>query len=603
MSPSTRLDAAGRHHLALDASAHGVEDTLLPDGQLTAATLRAFRHELRTPINHVVGYCELLLDEVSEAGVAHWSPDLHRVRLAANELLQLANACLDPERFAAAAADIEQLSHAFRTPLNAVVGYSELLLEDAARVAPTLAPDLERIHGAGTALIRVVGALLDLARVGNPPPGSTARQSEVVSDRESESDAVGQAAAPGPNVVARGRRAGKSLGSGASTQVPTATAHPLPPITARLLVVDDNPVNRDLLGRTLQRAGYEVCEAEDGARALEVIENDGADLVLLDLLMPGMDGYQVCRAIRQNPRTAMLPVIMVTASGEQEKVQAIEAGADDFIPKPFNQSELLARVRSLLRIKAYHDTVLRQAAELAEWNRVLEERVRVQVEELERVGRLRRYLPPQVADLIVASGDESILQGRRRVVTVVFCDLRGFTAFAESVGPEELMAVLREYHAALGQLIHQYGGTLERFSGDGIMVFFNDPIEYVDHEERAVRMAIAMRARMAGLVDRWREQGHDLGFGMGIAEGEATLGRIGFDGRFDYAAIGRVTNLAARLCAEAHAGQILLSQPVRETVAQLADVEPVEDLRLKGFAQPVHAYNLAGLRGDAGLAL
>jgi class 3 adenylate cyclase len=235
-------------------------------------------------------------------------------------------------------------------------------------------------------------------------------------------------------------------------------------------------------------------------------------------------------------------------------------------------------------------------AELAELNRTLAARVREQVGELERVGRLRRYLSPQLADLIVSSGDESILDSHRRQITVVFCDLRGFTAFAEIAEPEEVMGVLHEYHAALGELIHRFGGTIEHFAGDGVMAFFNDPLPQPGHAECAVRMACAMRERVDGLARRWGQQGHELGFGVGIAIGYATLGRIGFEGRFDYAAIGTVTNLAARLCGEAASRQILISGRVRGMVEDLVQVEELGELTLKGFHRPVDAFNILGLR-------
>jgi class 3 adenylate cyclase len=271
--------------------------------------------------------------------------------------------------------------------------------------------------------------------------------------------------------------------------------------------------------------------------------------------MPEMDGFEVCRRLRADPGTQFLPVVMVTASGEPEKLAAIEAGADDFIAKPFDQSELVARVRSLLRIKRYHDTIEAQAAELAQWNRELEQRVAQQVDALERTGRLRRFLSPQLAELIVNSDDESRLLSHRREITVVFCDLRGFTAFSETAEPEEVMAVLAEFHGELGKLIHAFGGTLERFAGDALMMFFNDPFPIDDAPLRAVRMALAMQDRVAELILGWRKRGHELGLGIGIAVGYATMGRIGFEGRFDYGAVGSVVNLAARLCSEAGAGQ------------------------------------------------
>jgi adenylate cyclase len=364
---------------------------------------------------------------------------------------------------------------------------------------------------------------------------------------------------------------------------------------ARILVVDDLPPNVRLLEAILTPRGYEVVAANSGREALERVAAKPIDLVLLDIVMPEMDGYEVCRALRAEPTTSFLPVVMITASGEQEKIAAIEAGADDFIAKPFDQAELLARVHSLLRIKRYHDTIEAQAAELAAWNRELEQRVEEQVDALERLGRLRRFLSPQLAELVVSSGDDSFLHSHRREITVVFGDLRGFTSFSESVEPEDVMAVLREYHTALGDLVHRFDGTLERFTGDGLMVIFNDPLDCPDAPERAVRMALAMRGRVAELAEGWARRGYDLAFGVGIAQGHATLGQVGFEGRSDYTAIGSVTNLAARLCAAAEGGQILVSQRVFSAVEQIAVVDALGELTLRGFSRPTRAYNVVGL--------
>ena len=363
------------------------------------------------------------------------------------------------------------------------------------------------------------------------------------------------------------------------------------PIT--ILAVDDQPPNLRLLDAVLSPRGYRVITASSGEEALELLSSSGIDLVLLDIVMPGIDGYEVCRRIRSEPVTAFLPVVMITASGDQEKARAIEAGADDFVSKPFHQGELLARVASLARIKRYHDTITRQAAELADWNAELEARVNAQLEELQRMNRLRRFLSPQVAELVINSGDDSILGSHRREIVVVFCDLRGFTAFAESSEPEEVMAVLSEYHAALGELIFRHQGTLERFTGDGLMVFFNDPIPLDKPARRAVEMALAMRDQVRILAEGWRRIGHDLGFGVGIAQGYATLGRIGYEGRFDYAAIGSVTNLAARLCAEAGAEQVLVSQRVFSAVEDAAAGELVGALELRGFSRPIRAFSVS----------
>ena len=365
------------------------------------------------------------------------------------------------------------------------------------------------------------------------------------------------------------------------------------PIT--IVAVDDLPQNLRLLDAILSPRGYRVLTAQSGEEALGMLPASGADLVLLDILMPAIDGYEVCRRIRRTPGLEFLPVVMITASGDQEKVRAIEAGADDFVTKPLNQGELLARVASLARVKRYQDTIQRQTDELARWNAELEARVTAQVDELERVNRLRRFLSPQLVDLVIDSGDEGFLSSHRREIVVVFCDLRGFTPFAESSEPEEVMGVLGEYHAALGELIYRFEGTLERFTGDGLMVFFNDPLPVDDAAVRAVTMAVAMRDRVAELAEGWSRRGHDLGFGIGIAQGYATLGRIGFEGRFDYAAIGSVTNLAARLCGAASAGQVLVAQRVFSETDGLAIGELVGELDLRGFSRAIRAFDVTGI--------
>jgi class 3 adenylate cyclase len=289
----------------------------------------------------------------------------------------------------------------------------------------------------------------------------------------------------------------------------------------------------------------------------------------------------------------MLPIVLVTAlDPAQERVKGLEAGADDFLSKPVNQAELLARVRSLLRIKSLYDEVQRQKAELAQWNRRLEQRVADDVEQLERVGRLKRFFSPQLAEAIVGGGAADPLQSHRREITVVFLDLRGFTAFTETADPEEVMGVLAEYHAAMGRLILAHEGTLERFTGDGIMVFFNDPQPVADPAARAARMALAMQREVAGLAAGWARRGYELAMGIGIAQGFATIGRIGFEGRIDYGAIGTVTNLAARLCGEARGGDILVAQRVMAALEGSFALEPAGELVLKGFHRPVPAFRL-----------
>jgi adenylate cyclase len=370
-----------------------------------------------------------------------------------------------------------------------------------------------------------------------------------------------------------------------------------------ILFFDDRPENLDLLSERLEAHGYAVATAPDGPTGLAKAREIRPDLVLLDVMMPGMDGIAVVRQLKGDADLPFIPVILLTARSEaRDIVRGLDAGGDDYLTKPLDFSALLARVRAMLRLKGLHDTVRaqaetveRQARELAAWNGRLEGRVAEQVAQIERMDRLRRFLPPQVADLLV-NGAYDPLKSHRRDVTVVFADLRGFTAFAESAEPEEVMAVLRAYHAALGELITAHEGTLERFVGDGVLVVFNDPLPQADHTERALRLALAMRDRVARLAEGWRRQGHELGFGVGVARGEATLGSVGFERRLEYSVIGSVPNLASRLCDAAKAGQILISERVHEAAKTRIEARYVGKLTLKGFQRPVPAYELLGMR-------
>ena len=359
------------------------------------------------------------------------------------------------------------------------------------------------------------------------------------------------------------------------------------------MIVDDNETNRCLLTARLGAEGYETMEAEDGERALAVVREVAPDVVLLDVMMPKIDGFEVCRRLKGDTTLGFVPIIMVTArTDSKDVVTGLDAGADEYLTKPIDHAALVARVRSMLRIKELHDRVEAQAVELASWNRMLEQRVAEQLVQIERVSRLKRFLSPQIAELILSSSTYEALASHRRQVTIVFGDLRGFTAFAEIAEPEEVMAVMREYHATLGSLVHEFEGTLERFLGDGIMVIFGDPIPCPDPCERAVQMAVAMRDRLSELSNKWRRERHELGFGVGIAYGYATLGAIGFEGRSEYSAIGTVVNLAARLCAEARDGQILIDSKVRAALDERATTEPVGELTLKGLRRPIAAYNV-----------
>jgi DNA-binding response OmpR family regulator len=369
---------------------------------------------------------------------------------------------------------------------------------------------------------------------------------------------------------------------------------------AKILVVDDTPANVKLLADLLEASDYNVCVAYSGREALEQVAKNQPDLILLDIVMPDLDGYEVCRRIRENATTALVPVVMVTALDPgEERIRGIEAGADDFLTKPINRMELMARVRSLLRIRELHRVVEEQAEKLAQWNQTLEQRVEDQVNTLERMSRLKRFFSPQLAEMIISGDADDPLRPHRCDLTVAFLDLRGFTSFAESEEPEEMMRVLRQFHEEVGRLIMDHGGTLERFTGDGMMIFFNDPVPVSDPERRAVEMALAIREAVERLkTASWDKREYDLGLGIGLANGFATIGAIGFEGRWDYAAIGTVTNLAARLCSEASHGQVVVSRRLLTTVEDVFESEFIGELKLKGLHRTITAFNVLGRKSS-----
>ena len=503
------------------------------------------RHELRTPLNHILGYAELMLED-PEAERAALAPELRALIEDARAVLASVNERLAPGGRDAEAVDIAAIGRAVAERVARILAATRALeAKAAAQHADHMRADLGRIADA------------------------TQRLTSLVSP-----------SAPAP---AAGGRAAGSAGAGSASR-------------GGVLVVDDDESNRDLLARRLAREGFAVHAAPDGKAALELLArgvSPPVDLVLLDVMMPGLDGYEVLRRLKADAALRDLPVLMISALDEVASVvRCIELGAEDYLPKPFDPVLLRARIGACLEKKRLRDQEVRQARELAEWNRTLEQRVAEQVAQVERLGRLTRFFSPQLAEAILAGGTADPLKSHRAEVTVVFLDMRGFTAFAETADPEDVMGVLREFHASMGELILAHEGTLERFTGDGMMIFFNDPVPVPDAPQRAVRMALVMRDRLHVLQDTWRRRGYDLGVGIGIAQGYATIGAIGFEGRWDYGAIGIVTNLAARLCGQAGPGEILVSQRVAAAVEDLVTLETLPPLAIKGLARPVPTFRI-----------
>jgi class 3 adenylate cyclase len=530
---------------------------------LDPASLAHLRHELRTPLNHVLGYTEMLLEDAGDAG--DLAAELGRVRSEGRALLAVVEESLSAVRVEEGPPDLGRLATALSEPLERLGEAVDRLGQLASGDTPAVAADAQRIATALTRLRTLVEGGL-----AGPTPGS--------------GSAHGAAAMPGVTPRNDGR----------------AEAHGPAVAPATILVVDDDEENRELLARRLSREGHRVRMAKGGVEALALLGSESVDLVLLDVMMPDLDGPSVLARLKQDPERRHIPVLMISALDETASVvRSIELGAEDYLPKPCDPVLLRARIGACLEKKRLRDQEARHVAELAEWNRTLEQRVQDQVSQVERLGRLKRFFSPQLAELIVAGGADDPLRTHRREITVVFLDLRGFTGFAETAEPEEVMGVLREYHEAMGQLILEHEGTLERFTGDGMMVFFNDPVPVENAAERAVRMAAAMRDRVRELRSVWRKRGHDLDLGVGIAQGYATIGAIGFEGRWDYGAIGTVTNLAARLCAEAQGGQVLITSRVAAAVEDLVQTEEVGALALRGLTRPVPTFNVLGLTSRA----
>jgi class 3 adenylate cyclase len=363
---------------------------------------------------------------------------------------------------------------------------------------------------------------------------------------------------------------------------------------ARILVVDDVEANVLVLQNLLRQEGYSnVFTTTDSGTVVDMHRSSPFDLILLDLHMPQPNGLEIMQQLKPMPGADFLPVIVVTAfSDEENRLKALHQGARDYIVKPFDRAEVILRIRNYLEVRMLYSERQRQSE-------ILEQRVLEQVDQLERLARLKRFFSPQLAEKILAGGVDDPLLPHRREVTAVYIDLRGFTAFTGAAEPEEVMEILHQYHAEMGRLILKHEGTIEFFAGDGIMVIFNDPVVVANPVERALRMSLGMQLAFAPLAESWLRRNFDLGIGIGIAQGYATIGAIGFEGHWDYGVIGTVTNLAARLCSEAKSGQVIVHRKALARIENLVDAVQLGELLLKGFAQGVEAVDVRAMRtGD-----
>jgi len=365
-------------------------------------------------------------------------------------------------------------------------------------------------------------------------------------------------------------------------------------VTVRILVVDDDPLTLDLLEQELTDTGYEVARAATGDEALQKATSFLPHVVLLDYILPGMDGVEVIRRLRQDDRFKAVPVILITGRGGQEdKIRGLDAGADDYVVKPFDHVELLARVRSMVRIRQMHES-------LEQWGRTLQEQVQKQVEEIQRLARLKRFLSPQVAEAVLGRNASEVFEGHRREITIVCLRLAGFPEFTERTDPEDVLNLLAAFHTVMGDLVFAFGGTVESISGDGMTVFFNDPIPVEDHIRRGIQMGLEMRERIHTMAEEWRRQGHELHAAIGVVTGYATLGEIGFEARREYAAVGHTPVLAGLLCAVAKPGQVLTTERNLAKIEDMVEAEPAGKVTPEGSLRPIAVFNLVRLK--AGVA-
>ena len=529
-----------------------------PDGGQTPQALWAYlRHELRTPLNAIIGYSEMLLGDADELGLADYVSDLNQILAAGHQLLEIINDLLDPNQPASGdpvfnlESLVAHLHYKVRIPLNSIIGFSEILLENAAEQGQKdLIADLKKIHSAAALFLSRVNEIVDFSKLdaGLKAPGPEASERSslmhraLTSLRESAPD----------NAAVTGGESGS------------------------ILVVDDNEINRDLLSRYLERQGHTVQVAHNGRQALEMIATGAFDLVLLDIMMPEMNGYQVLQHLKQSETWRDLPVIMISAMDEIDSaVRCIELGAEDYLRKPFNPVLLRARVQACLEKKRLRDLKVAQQRQLHELNAALELRNRFIRQ------TFGSYLSDEIVDAILEKGGLKI-GGEKRRATILMADLRGFTSLSERLPAQDVVAMLNIYLETMTEIIQKYQGTIDEFIGDAILVIFGAPILRPDDPQRAVACAVEMQLAVTSVNERNRRAGYpEVALGIGINTGEVVMGNIGSQKRIKYAVVGRAVNLTARIESYTVGGQIFISESTLEACGDILRI----DTRHEGYAQ------------------
>ena len=550
------------------------------DGGRTPQALWAhLRHELRTPLNAIIGYSEMLLGDADDLGRADYVSDLNQILSAGHQLLEIINDLLDPNQVASGdvvfnlESLVANLHYQVRIPLNSVIGFSEILLENATdqRLVDLIA-DLKKIHSAAELFLSRVNEIVDFSKI---DAGLKASGPEV-SDRSS--------------LIYRALTSLRELGQDSAAVTGGESGS--------ILVVDDNEINRDLLSRYLERQGHTVRVADNGRQALEMIATGAFDLVLLDIMMPELNGYQVLQHLKHSETWRDLPVIMISALDEMDSaVRCIELGAEDYLPKPFNPVLLRARVQACLEKKRLRDLKVAQQRKLHELNAALELRNRFIRE------TFGSYLSDEIVDAILEKGGLKI-GGEKRLATILMADLRGFTSLSERLPAEDVVAMLNIYLETMTEIIQKYQGTIDEFIGDAILAIFGAPILRPDDPRRAVACAVEMQLAMASVNDRNRQAGYpEVALGIGINTGEVVMGNIGSKKRIKYAVVGRAVNLTARIESYTVGGQIFISESTLYECGDICRIDTAMKVMPKGVKKPLTIHEVGGIGGDFQLFL